>query len=140
MVGVFGHQHMDQRLARDAVLDQPLRRAPVPAAQVYLGRRVTITLELRRDHVEPFRDILADARPPQQAQVLSAMSITISSRGRCAGSAPRLAEWPRVEVGVVRYRQGSNAAGADCRSRDIGRSMRGRRWRCRRLAGKPPLI
>ena len=50
-------------------------------------------LQLRRDHVGPFGDILADAmlegRHPAGA-VLSSTSMRVSSRGRCGGSAPRL--------------------------------------------------
>jgi hypothetical protein len=48
--------------------------------------------ELRRHHVQPLAPVFAD--PVQFAlaarQVLSSMSTTISIRGRCAGSAPRL--------------------------------------------------
>jgi hypothetical protein len=47
-------------------------------------------------------------RPPQQAQVLSAMSITISSRARCGGSAPRLMLRLRVvanRAGVIKELQ-----------------------------------
>ena len=66
--------------------------SPAQAAQAYLGRRVTITLNCagitssRSATSSPIRCL----RPPQHAQVLSATSMTISSRGRCSGNAPRL--------------------------------------------------
>ena len=67
VVGVFGDQHMrDQCLGRYAVLDQPLRRrrlhhfAGARLAGI-LGAARHDHLELRRDHIEPLRDVLADA-------------------------------------------------------------------------------
>ncbi len=67
VVGIFGDQHMrDQRLGRDAVLDQPLRRrcladfARAGAAGVF-GAARDDHLQPSGDHVEPFGDILADA-------------------------------------------------------------------------------
>ena len=66
VVGVFGDQHMrDQCLGGYAVLDQPLRRrrlhhfAGARLAGI-LGAAGHDHLELRRDDIEPFRDVLAD--------------------------------------------------------------------------------
>jgi len=67
VVGIFGDQHMrDERLGRDATLDQPLRRrclrhfASAGPAGVF-GTAGHDHLQLRRDHVEPFGDVFADA-------------------------------------------------------------------------------
>ena len=65
VVGIFGDQHMrDQRLGRNAVLDQPLRRRGLyhlPAIASIFGTPRHNHLELRRDHVEPFGDVFANA-------------------------------------------------------------------------------
>ena len=66
--------------------------SPSQISQAYLGRRITVTLNCagtmssRSDTSSPMRCL----RPPQHAQVLSATSITISSRGKCSGNVPRL--------------------------------------------------
>ena len=66
VIGVFGHQHMrDQRLGRNAVLDQPLRRARLhhlagASCTGIFGAARHDHLELCRDQIEPLRDVLAD--------------------------------------------------------------------------------
>ena len=67
VVGIFGDQHMcDQRLGRDAVLDQPLGRrglrhfASTGTAGVF-GAAGHDHLQPRWDHIEAFGDVLADA-------------------------------------------------------------------------------
>ncbi len=67
VIGIFGDQHMrDQCLGRYAAFDQPLRRrglhylAGAGCAGVFGAARHD-HLELRRDHVEPLRDVFADA-------------------------------------------------------------------------------
>jgi hypothetical protein len=69
MVGIFGDDdRRDQILRRDAGLDQMLGRrrldhfALAGAAGVY-GSACDDDLEARRDHVEPFRNVLADLDP-----------------------------------------------------------------------------
>jgi hypothetical protein len=66
VVGIFGDQHMrHQRLGRNAVLDQPLRCrrlghfACAGAAGVF-GTARNDHLQLHRDDIEPFGDILAN--------------------------------------------------------------------------------
>src|SRR5215510_809524 len=65
-VGIFGDSHMrDQRLARHAGLDE--MRGSRRLADAFLALRAAIfgtagddDAELRRRHVEPFGDVLAD--------------------------------------------------------------------------------
>src|SRR5437667_6920854 len=77
--------------------------SPAQARQAYLGRRVTITFSCagitssRSETSSPMRCL----RPPRQAQVLSSTSMTISSRGRCTGSAPRLICRLRAAAGLA---------------------------------------
>jgi hypothetical protein len=68
MIGIACHQNMgDHRLGRDAALDQPRRRRCLhhgactgPAGELRtLGHDHP---KLGRDHVQPFRDVLADHR------------------------------------------------------------------------------
>jgi hypothetical protein len=69
MVGVFGDDNRrDQRLGRDAAFDQmfgrrSLRHLALAIAAGVFGPARDNDLEARRDHVEPFRDVLADLDP-----------------------------------------------------------------------------
>lgn len=69
MVRVFGDDHRrDQRLGRNAALDQmfgrrSLRHLAVAFAACVFGPARDDDLEARRDHVEPFRDVLAELDP-----------------------------------------------------------------------------
>jgi hypothetical protein len=69
MVRVFGDDHRrDQRLGRNAALDQmfgrrSLRHFAVAFAAGVFGPARDDDLEARRDHVEPFRDVLAELDP-----------------------------------------------------------------------------
>jgi hypothetical protein len=69
MVRVFGDDHRrDQRLGRNAALDQmfgrrSLRHLAVAVAAGVFGPARDDDLEARRDHVEPFRDVLAELDP-----------------------------------------------------------------------------
>ena len=107
VVGVFADEHMrDHRLGRQPSGDQPGRgrrlHDALGAAPAGVSRPARDEhLELRRDDVEPLGDVLADADgapPPQHGQSRLSGSMTLSTRGRCFGSAPRLARrrWPRV--------------------------------------------
>src|SRR2546427_3633723 len=87
VIGIFGDQHMrDQRLGGNAVLDQPLQRrrlhhfASADLAGIF-GTARHDHLELRRDSRSETSSPIRCLRPPQHAQVLSATSMTISSRG-----------------------------------------------------------
>jgi hypothetical protein len=79
--------------------------SPAHSRQAYLGRRVTITFS--RAGITSSRSETSSSmrclRPPQHGQVLSSMSMTTSSRGRCGGSAPRL---------ICRLRAAAGFAGA----------------------------
>ena len=91
MVRVFGDDHRrDQRLGRNAALDQmfgrrSLRHLAVAFAACLTGPARDDDLEARRDHVEPFRDVLAelDPKPVAAGAALSARSTTTSSQGKC---------------------------------------------------------
>ena len=69
MVRVFGDDHRrDQRLGRNVALDQmfgrrSLRHLAVAVAAGVFGPARDDDLEARRDHVEPFRDVLAELDP-----------------------------------------------------------------------------
>ena len=69
MVRVFGDDHRrDQRLGRNAGLDQmfgrrSLRHLAIAVAAGVFGPARDDDLEARRDHVEPFRDVLAELDP-----------------------------------------------------------------------------
>jgi hypothetical protein len=66
VVGVFaGDDVRDQRLGRQSTSISRAGAdastiAPSQAGQAYLGRRTTSTRSLRRDHVEPLGEVLAD--------------------------------------------------------------------------------
>jgi hypothetical protein len=59
-------------------------------------------LQLRRDHIEPFKDILADAMlETTAARASRGVPMIISSRGRCGGSALRLICLLRTAAGFA---------------------------------------
>ena len=96
---IFGDQHIGHhRLGRQPGLDQTLGRGrlddlPSQARQAYLGRWATITrycagiTSSRWDVSSPITCMGAR----QQGQFVSSGAIVTSTRGRWAGSAPRLA-------------------------------------------------
>ena len=100
MVRVFGDDYRrDQCLGRNAALDQmfglpePGRHLAVAVAAGACRPARDDDLEARRDHVELFRDVLAELDLEACCSIgqhLSARSMTTSSRGKCLGNAPRL--------------------------------------------------
>ena len=89
----------DEVLGWDAGLDQPRGRGSLHdrpfagPARVFRPARDD-DFELGGRHVQPLGTVLAHEcmAPPQQGQAVLSGSMTISSRGRWAGSAPRLTE------------------------------------------------
>ena len=107
-IGVLGHQHVrQQRLGRHPAGDRPLRGGRLhhrllagPAAVA--GAADHLHPQLGGDDVEHLARVLADdvQAPPQQGQLLSSTSTRTSTRGRCAGRAPRLRRRTRGGRGV----------------------------------------
>jgi hypothetical protein len=97
MIGIFGHQNLSGGFGRQPAFDQD-RRAGVCACmapssharQAYLGRRVTTTRNCAGTmSSRSLRSSPIWCRTPlQHGQLLSSMSTTTSTRGKCTGSAP----------------------------------------------------
>jgi hypothetical protein len=109
VIAELGHQHVrEERLGRHPAGDRPfgsgcLHHRLLAGTAGVAGSADHLHPQLRRDDVEHLARVLADhvQAPPQQGQLLSSTSTSTSTRGRCAGKAPRLRRRPGAAEGAA---------------------------------------
>ena len=108
-IGVLGHQHMRQQgLGGHPAGDRPLRcwglhHRLLAGPAAVAGRRITFTRSWAgtMSSISLVSSPITCKAPPQQGQLLSSTSTSTSTRGRCAGKAPRLRRRTRGVRGVL---------------------------------------